>query len=169
MWQAALILLTSISVGPLQIEVYWNFEFFKCRCCAYVKARKQLSVHEVPNILTVVLKRFQVIFFCWISCFILISNCTVCNVQQTFFLLILGNIDLKWYKITWCCYALLLTPNCNWAPIMNPFLHLECVWSNFENLGWYYTQNCLNSCIEIISFVMKIVLPYLPFQIFTRL
>ncbi|KAM0901800.1 hypothetical protein ACQ4PT_019712 [Festuca glaucescens] len=34
---------------------------YKCgRCCAYVKARKQLSVHEVPNILTVVLKRFQV-------------------------------------------------------------------------------------------------------------
>lgn len=33
---------------------------YKCgRCCAYVKARKQLSVHEVPNILTVVLKRFQ--------------------------------------------------------------------------------------------------------------
>ncbi|XP_072978403.1 ubiquitin C-terminal hydrolase 15-like [Typha angustifolia] len=28
-------------------------------CCAYVKARKQLSVHEVPNILTIVLKRFQ--------------------------------------------------------------------------------------------------------------
>lgn len=33
---------------------------YKCgRCCTYVKARKQLSVHEVPNILTVVLKRFQ--------------------------------------------------------------------------------------------------------------
>lgn len=33
---------------------------YKCgRCSAYVKARKQLSVHEVPNILTVVLKRFQ--------------------------------------------------------------------------------------------------------------
>ncbi|KAK3152606.1 hypothetical protein QOZ80_2BG0161210 [Eleusine coracana subsp. coracana] len=33
---------------------------YKCgRCAAYVKARKQLSVHEVPNILTVVLKRFQ--------------------------------------------------------------------------------------------------------------
>ncbi|MQM09719.1 hypothetical protein Taro_042597 [Colocasia esculenta] len=29
------------------------------RCSAYVKARKQLSVHEVPNILTIVLKRFQ--------------------------------------------------------------------------------------------------------------
>jgi ubiquitin carboxyl-terminal hydrolase 36/42 len=36
---------------------------YKCgRCSAYVKARKQLSVHEVPNILTVVLKRFQVLF-----------------------------------------------------------------------------------------------------------
>ncbi|KAG0532538.1 hypothetical protein BDA96_04G115800 [Sorghum bicolor] len=33
---------------------------YKCgRCSAYVKARKQLSVHEVPNILTLVLKRFQ--------------------------------------------------------------------------------------------------------------
>ncbi|TVU33240.1 hypothetical protein EJB05_25030 [Eragrostis curvula] len=33
---------------------------YKCgRCAAYVRARKQLSVHEVPNILTVVLKRFQ--------------------------------------------------------------------------------------------------------------
>ncbi|KAL5670310.1 hypothetical protein ACJX0J_022531, partial [Zea mays] len=33
---------------------------YKCgSCAAYVKARKQLSVHEVPNILTVVLKRFQ--------------------------------------------------------------------------------------------------------------
>ncbi|RRT66746.1 hypothetical protein BHE74_00024185 [Ensete ventricosum] len=30
------------------------------RCLAYVKARKQLSLHEVPNILTIVLKRFQV-------------------------------------------------------------------------------------------------------------
>ncbi|KAF3330873.1 ubiquitin carboxyl-terminal hydrolase 15-like protein [Carex littledalei] len=29
------------------------------RCSAYVRARKQLSVHEVPNILTIVLKRFQ--------------------------------------------------------------------------------------------------------------
>ncbi|ONK81132.1 uncharacterized protein A4U43_C01F25640 [Asparagus officinalis] len=33
---------------------------YRCgRCAAYVKARKQLSVHEVPNILTIVLKRFQ--------------------------------------------------------------------------------------------------------------
>ncbi|CAL9067453.1 ubiquitin C-terminal hydrolase 15-like [Musa acuminata AAA Group] len=33
---------------------------YRCgRCSAYVKARKQLSVHEVPNILTIVLKRFQ--------------------------------------------------------------------------------------------------------------
>ncbi|WOK97183.1 ubiquitin carboxyl-terminal hydrolase 15-like [Canna indica] len=33
---------------------------YKCgRCLSYVKARKQLSVHEVPNILTIVLKRFQ--------------------------------------------------------------------------------------------------------------
>ncbi|KAL0923990.1 hypothetical protein M5K25_004786 [Dendrobium thyrsiflorum] len=28
-------------------------------CSAYVRARKQLSLHEVPNILTIVLKRFQ--------------------------------------------------------------------------------------------------------------
>ncbi|KAG1335232.1 putative Ubiquitin carboxyl-terminal hydrolase 15 [Cocos nucifera] len=34
---------------------------YRCgRCSAYVKARKQLSIHEVPNILTIVLKRFQV-------------------------------------------------------------------------------------------------------------
>ncbi|WOL00726.1 ubiquitin carboxyl-terminal hydrolase 15-like [Canna indica] len=33
---------------------------YRCgRCLAYVKARKQLSLHEVPNILTIVLKRFQ--------------------------------------------------------------------------------------------------------------
>ncbi|KAJ4770029.1 Ubiquitin carboxyl-terminal hydrolase 15 [Rhynchospora pubera] len=33
---------------------------YRCeRCSAYVRARKQLSVHEVPNILTIVLKRFQ--------------------------------------------------------------------------------------------------------------
>lgn len=33
---------------------------YRCgRCSKYVKARKQLSLHEVPNILTVVLKRFQ--------------------------------------------------------------------------------------------------------------
>lgn len=33
---------------------------YRCgRCCAYVRARKQLSLHEVPNILTIVLKRFQ--------------------------------------------------------------------------------------------------------------
>nr|CAD1842267.1 unnamed protein product [Ananas comosus var. bracteatus] len=33
---------------------------YRCgRCSAYVKARKQLSLHEVPNILTIVLKRFQ--------------------------------------------------------------------------------------------------------------
>ncbi|CAM8951988.1 unnamed protein product [Rhodiola kirilowii] len=33
---------------------------YKCgRCAAYVRARKQLSVHEAPNILTIVLKRFQ--------------------------------------------------------------------------------------------------------------
>lgn len=30
------------------------------RCSAYVRARKELSLHEVPNILTIVLKRFQV-------------------------------------------------------------------------------------------------------------
>ena len=34
----------------------------QCRCSTYVKARKQLSLHEVPNILTIVLKRFQVVF-----------------------------------------------------------------------------------------------------------
>ncbi|CAL9748066.1 unnamed protein product [Musa acuminata subsp. burmannicoides] len=33
---------------------------YRCgRCSTYVKARKQLSVHEAPNILTIVLKRFQ--------------------------------------------------------------------------------------------------------------
>ncbi|URD92697.1 ubiquitin carboxyl-terminal hydrolase [Musa troglodytarum] len=33
---------------------------YRCgRCSTDVKARKQLSVHEVPNILTIVLKRFQ--------------------------------------------------------------------------------------------------------------
>ncbi|XP_068636012.1 ubiquitin C-terminal hydrolase 15-like isoform X2 [Aristolochia californica] len=33
---------------------------YRCgRCAAYVKARKQLSIHEAPNILTMVLKRFQ--------------------------------------------------------------------------------------------------------------
>ncbi|KAF8408879.1 hypothetical protein HHK36_004948 [Tetracentron sinense] len=33
---------------------------YRCgRCAAYVQARKQLSIHEAPNILTVVLKRFQ--------------------------------------------------------------------------------------------------------------
>lgn len=35
---------------------------FVTRCAAYVRARKQLSVHEAPNILTIVLKRFQVAF-----------------------------------------------------------------------------------------------------------
>ncbi|KAJ8754657.1 hypothetical protein K2173_010748 [Erythroxylum novogranatense] len=33
---------------------------YRCgRCSAYVRARKQLSIHEAPNILTIVLKRFQ--------------------------------------------------------------------------------------------------------------
>ncbi|GLJ40195.1 hypothetical protein SUGI_0824470 [Cryptomeria japonica] len=33
---------------------------YKCdRCKSYVKARKQLTVHEAPNILTIALKRFQ--------------------------------------------------------------------------------------------------------------
>ncbi|XP_078431141.1 ubiquitin-specific protease 15 [Wolffia australiana] len=33
---------------------------YRCgRCQSYVKARKQLSLHEIPNILTIVLKRFQ--------------------------------------------------------------------------------------------------------------
>ncbi|KAL7216573.1 hypothetical protein ACSBR1_028509 [Camellia fascicularis] len=33
---------------------------YRCgRCSAYVQARKQLSIHEAPNILTIVLKRFQ--------------------------------------------------------------------------------------------------------------
>lgn len=33
---------------------------YRCgRCSAYVRARKQLNLHEVPNILTIVLKRFQ--------------------------------------------------------------------------------------------------------------
>jgi ubiquitin carboxyl-terminal hydrolase 36/42 len=29
------------------------------RCAGYVRARKELSIHEAPNILTIVLKRFQ--------------------------------------------------------------------------------------------------------------
>ncbi|KAG5512636.1 hypothetical protein RHGRI_038926 [Rhododendron griersonianum] len=29
------------------------------RCAAYVRAQKQLSIHEAPNILTIVLKSFQ--------------------------------------------------------------------------------------------------------------
>lgn len=33
------------------------------RCAAYVRARKQLSIQEAPNILTIVLKRFQVSTF----------------------------------------------------------------------------------------------------------
>ncbi|CAL0326465.1 unnamed protein product [Lupinus luteus] len=33
---------------------------YRCgRCTSYVRARKQLNIHEAPNILTVVLKRFQ--------------------------------------------------------------------------------------------------------------
>ncbi|XP_042517575.1 ubiquitin carboxyl-terminal hydrolase 15-like isoform X2 [Macadamia integrifolia] len=33
---------------------------YRCgRCATYVQARKQLSIHEAPNILTIVLKRFQ--------------------------------------------------------------------------------------------------------------
>ncbi|KAI9073893.1 hypothetical protein K1719_044165 [Acacia pycnantha] len=33
---------------------------YKCgRCTTYVRARKKLSIHEAPNILTIVLKRFQ--------------------------------------------------------------------------------------------------------------
>ncbi|KAG4947494.1 hypothetical protein JHK87_043501 [Glycine soja] len=33
---------------------------YRCgRCTSYVRARKQLSIHEAPNILTIVLKRFQ--------------------------------------------------------------------------------------------------------------
>ncbi|CAN8312356.1 unnamed protein product [Cochlearia groenlandica] len=33
---------------------------YRCsRCAKYVKARKELSIHEAPNILTIVLKRFQ--------------------------------------------------------------------------------------------------------------
>ncbi|XP_044501075.1 ubiquitin carboxyl-terminal hydrolase 15 [Mangifera indica] len=33
---------------------------YRCgRCASYVRARKQLSIHEAPNILTIVLKRFQ--------------------------------------------------------------------------------------------------------------
>lgn len=32
------------------------------RCATYVRARKQLQIKEAPNILTIVLKRFQVLF-----------------------------------------------------------------------------------------------------------
>ncbi|KAM1539438.1 hypothetical protein ACFX10_004227 [Malus domestica] len=41
---------------------------YRCgRCAAYVRARKQLSIHEAPNILTIVLKRFQgfLVFYAW--------------------------------------------------------------------------------------------------------
>lgn len=36
--------------------------FVGVRCATYVRARKQLSIHEAPNIMTIVLKRFQVSF-----------------------------------------------------------------------------------------------------------
>ncbi|XP_076906416.1 ubiquitin carboxyl-terminal hydrolase 15-like [Bidens hawaiensis] len=33
---------------------------YRCgRCASYVRARKQLAIHEAPNVLTIVLKRFQ--------------------------------------------------------------------------------------------------------------
>ena len=33
---------------------------YKCnRCKSYVKAQKRLTVHEAPNVLTIVLKRFR--------------------------------------------------------------------------------------------------------------
>ncbi|KAG2268582.1 hypothetical protein Bca52824_063137 [Brassica carinata] len=36
---------------------------YRCsRCAGYVRARKELSIHEAPNILTIVLKRFQEMF-----------------------------------------------------------------------------------------------------------
>lgn len=47
---------------PWSCSIKWCF-----RCSTYVNARKQLSIHEVPNILTVVLKRFQVTIYCWVS------------------------------------------------------------------------------------------------------
>lgn len=44
----------------LHMELKWvKLNIF--RCAAYVRARKQLSIHEAPNILTIVLKRFQVL------------------------------------------------------------------------------------------------------------
>ena len=46
---------------------------FWTRCTAYVRARKQLTIHEAPNILTIVLKRFQVSHSSWdcsVFCFV---------------------------------------------------------------------------------------------------
>lgn len=44
------------------IEMLDGDNKYKCdRCNAYVRARKQLTVYEAPNVLTIALKRFQ----CW--------------------------------------------------------------------------------------------------------
>lgn len=42
------------------ILTHWLCYVLMKRCASYVRARKQLSIHEAPNILTIVLKRFQV-------------------------------------------------------------------------------------------------------------
>ncbi|KAK1258784.1 Ubiquitin carboxyl-terminal hydrolase 15 [Acorus gramineus] len=50
---------------------------YRCgRCATYVRARKQLSVHEAPNILTIVLKRFQVM---------LLSYCNLLSLVKLIF------------------------------------------------------------------------------------
>lgn len=41
------------------VPLYITYSIIK-RCAAYVRAHKQLSIQEAPNILTIVLKRFQV-------------------------------------------------------------------------------------------------------------
>jgi ubiquitin C-terminal hydrolase len=59
------------------------------RCAAYVRARKQLSIHEAPNILTIVLKRFQVsLAYLSIMAFFLLFVQSTCRKSiMAFFLL----------------------------------------------------------------------------------
>ncbi|KAG2323958.1 hypothetical protein Bca52824_006686 [Brassica carinata] len=57
------------NIMDLTLEIYGWFtrpedldgeNMYRCsRCAGYVRARKELSIHEAPNILTIVLKRFQ--------------------------------------------------------------------------------------------------------------
>lgn len=68
--------------------------FWINRCATYVRARKQLSIHEAPNILTIVLKRFQVPL--WItlrrrSSYMLLCVCV-------FFFSFRYHYALRWYE-----------------------------------------------------------------------